>query len=933
MTARGATLGRIVRTAVKPARSPATDGDLLRQFAGGDQDAFAVLVRRHTGLVLSVCRRALPIAQDAEDACQATFLILARKARGGGRWQPSIANWLFTTARRVAGHQRRAAARRARREGRAAVPESVLPVDRMTGRELLAAIDEELDRLPPIYREPILLYYQEELGREEIATRLGIPAATVKTRLERGRRKLRDALTKRGLMISTSLLALMATSRAGASPPRLVEAIRATGAGNVPPAVARLAGEAAMNGVWKKLLVGAVLVVVAAALGFGVGDPRVSTAGQPPESPTPAKSVAETSKDHPPEDAVSYSGRVVDADGRPVEGATVRIVLRYGKRDGFEPLLASKVTDEDGRYEVSVPKAKLTDKLSGDEMPAMVLATAPGCFPGWTTAAEDGRILLARADTKVSGRVTDLEGRPVVGATIRVTAAYAPIGRTLDPWVEVLRRDRDSLSGGHLGPALAAELLPDVKLTAKTDAAGAFEIPGYAKDRVLHATIEGPTIATRSVGLLTRDVGPAALPAVSSGLSYYGTAGVISLKPSRPITGVVRDRVTGKPVAGVTVQSLMMAGSSRVESGLVKATSDKDGKFTLAGMPKGSGNKLLVVPGRGQPHLVTSVDVPDPNGFDPVAVDVTLERGILIEGVVRDPAGRPIPNVHVAYFANRFNDRVTHAGYGGRSGDAAPSDSDGKFRVVGLPGTGYLVAVGPASRYLSATERTGDGASETLQLDTVSFPARADGFHAVYAIAVPRNATEFRQDITLERGANLTVTVVGADGKIVAGCRSLSRRADDDWRHETRPGEHRVEGLNPRRPRIVLFRHAERNLVGMLSLPTGFTETTQRLVLQPGVTLVGRVLSDDGRPRAGVSVSLFVLPDRENPGDARRYRSLDEKVVTDAEGKFRVPALAPGFTYEVAVDGQFVSNSKFDVDKKATGTKDLGDLRLRLLKE
>src|SRR5262245_32632933 len=245
---RGTALGRIVRTAVTPARSPASDGDLLGQFAAGDQDAFTTLVRRHTGLVLNVCRRVLPVAQDAEDACQATFLILARKARSGGPWRSSVANWLFTTARRVAGHQQRAAARRARREGRAAVPELVLPIDRLTGRELLAAIDEELDRLPPIYCEPLLLYYQEEFGRDEIASRLGIPVATVKTRLERGRRKLRDALTRRGLVTSTGLLALMATSRAGASPPRLVEAIRAAVAGKVPPTVAAVAEGAAVNG-------------------------------------------------------------------------------------------------------------------------------------------------------------------------------------------------------------------------------------------------------------------------------------------------------------------------------------------------------------------------------------------------------------------------------------------------------------------------------------------------------------------------------------------------------------------------------------------------------------------------------------------------------------------------------------------------------------
>src|SRR6478752_744331 len=124
--------------------SGVSDADLLRRFSdGNDQAAFAALLRRHGGLVLGVCRRSLPTLQDAEDACQATFLILARKARTT-RWQPSVANWLFATAQRVASNARVAARRRSRREARAAVPETVPPVDRMTGRELLAALDAEL---------------------------------------------------------------------------------------------------------------------------------------------------------------------------------------------------------------------------------------------------------------------------------------------------------------------------------------------------------------------------------------------------------------------------------------------------------------------------------------------------------------------------------------------------------------------------------------------------------------------------------------------------------------------------------------------------------------------------------------------------------------------------------------------------------------------
>ena len=83
-----------------------SDRDLLRRFVdGNDQAAFTALVRRHAGMVLGVCRRALPNLQDAEDACQATFLVLAQKAKGQ-RWQPSITNWLFATARKVAHNSR-----------------------------------------------------------------------------------------------------------------------------------------------------------------------------------------------------------------------------------------------------------------------------------------------------------------------------------------------------------------------------------------------------------------------------------------------------------------------------------------------------------------------------------------------------------------------------------------------------------------------------------------------------------------------------------------------------------------------------------------------------------------------------------------------------------------------------------------------------------
>src|SRR5207237_268628 len=131
-------------------------------------------------------------------------LVLAKKAKSR-RWQTSVANWLYTTARRIASNARVAAERRARREGRAAVPEAVEAIDQVSAREMLSALDEELERLPPRYREPLVLCCLEGLTRDEAAARLRVPAGTVKIQLERGRQRLGQALAARGWGVGAGL--------------------------------------------------------------------------------------------------------------------------------------------------------------------------------------------------------------------------------------------------------------------------------------------------------------------------------------------------------------------------------------------------------------------------------------------------------------------------------------------------------------------------------------------------------------------------------------------------------------------------------------------------------------------------------------------------------------------------------------------------------
>ncbi|MBP3959535.1 RNA polymerase sigma factor [Gemmata sp. G18] len=283
--------GRAIRAVGNVNSDRVSDGQLLRRYADeGNQAAFATLFHRHAGMVLGVCRRSLPTAQDAEDACQATFLVLAAKAKAG-RWQASVANWLYTTARRVARNARVATGRRTRREAVAAqatVSGVVDPLDAMTGRELLAILDEEIGNLPPRYRGALVLCYLEGLSRDEAAARLGIPVGTLKTRLERGRRRLSDALSSRGCALGSCLLALTAVSSVTASA-RALDATIAALAGSPPVAVAALVSGASVNSskyaaLFVVLAVAGALVTALAA-GIAAGPPVAEPVAKGPPEP------------------------------------------------------------------------------------------------------------------------------------------------------------------------------------------------------------------------------------------------------------------------------------------------------------------------------------------------------------------------------------------------------------------------------------------------------------------------------------------------------------------------------------------------------------------------------------------------------------------------------------------------------------------------
>ena len=252
-----------------------TDAALLTRFAAsGDSRAFAALVERYGGLVLGVCRRTAGHEQDAEDAFQATFLVLARKA-GAIRRRESVGPWLYGVASRV-GHKAREAS--AQRRSRETTLDEALAAGPMAAEfdELLPILDEAVSRLPPRFQRPLVLCYFQGQSTEAAARALGCPKGTVLSRLARARDRLRSHLARRGIAVSVAALTAILAAQATAAVPlplaySTIQSATPAAAGTVSATAAALAKGVLMTmRIAQVLRLTAMTVALAAAGGVGL---------------------------------------------------------------------------------------------------------------------------------------------------------------------------------------------------------------------------------------------------------------------------------------------------------------------------------------------------------------------------------------------------------------------------------------------------------------------------------------------------------------------------------------------------------------------------------------------------------------------------------------------------------------------------------------
>ena len=656
------------------------------------------------------------------------------------------------------------------------------------------------------------------------------------------------------------------------------------------------------------------------------------------------------------------------------------------------------------------PVAAFTPSPSGprEAVPSLVIGRdLKNSATGATQASQPG----FAPSVPISGRIVDWEGRPVAGATVRVTRVMKARRDGLTLWIDAMRSGRFRAASNYLIDSARAG--PEERqLAATSDAQGRFRLGGIGAEQVLTLTIHGPTIASMAVSVITRRTEPIA----ACGSWIYGAEFVVKASTTRPVEGFVMDAQSRQPLGGVEIRTDQLPGPAWISSEGLRTITDANGRFRLVGLPNRWSNGLAIIPNGDQPYIAQAAAVANANVFDlrlisstnessripqagkslvviavlksalhfrifddrgkavvntdeqrlprevqmfaskmlrkqlqglwppheltrgekdriisliapivdyslpeppdmaPVQLEIELHRGIWIEGKITDKETRaPVAGVAIRYvplvdnrFARILPEFIDVKGRGdfyehvGGSSYWNRTEPDGTYHLVGLPGRGILSVLLSDKPYL----QEGDGGLDAQGRfwiypsgDPFSF-LRKPGRRfptPVREINPPEQAVTFRADFELVPGGKVRLRVIDPQGKPVSGARvSYLIPHDRLFSDQRAPAEFDVRALGPNEVRLVLIRHEALNLGKAIHVRPGADRNGPVLVtLEPLSTLVGGVTEADGEPATAVIIRTR----------ACRHSSLRlGEASTDAEGRFRVSAVPAGCQYEVSAD-------------------------------
>jgi hypothetical protein len=427
-----------------------------------------------------------------------------------------------------------------------------------------------------------------------------------------------------------------------------------------------------------------------------------------------------------------------------------------------------------------------------------------------------------------------------------------------------------------------------------TDADGRFRLTGVGRDRLVSLALEGPAGTTGGVRVVTRPTGSAYDMPRIHGVPFEH---VFATTAAPPIRGVVRDKLTGAPLAGVKISAQV--------AGLATFT-DPQGRYELFDRPTAPHFTVTARAQSGQPYLAAEVQLPRPPGQGPITADFELLRGLPVRGRVLDRAtGRPPRRATVEYYPLYPNPHTAALTIVNRLTPVSSAlvQPDGSYRLSILPGPGVvLVAASPRDSY--ATARIDERAVANLfndgknhgggsWIDVALGPRLStcrcvDRYNALALINPEDQARSLALDLTLHRAPPLPGMVVGPDGQPLARARVCGLTSMPEV--ETLQGaSFIIEGLNPRRTRRLTFYHREKELAKDLTIP-GDRIQELTVQLEPCGVVRGRTVDRMGHPLSGVVISC---------GNPEGH--LHATAETDHDGRFHV-ALVPGFKYRLVAE-------------------------------
>jgi beta-lactamase regulating signal transducer with metallopeptidase domain len=686
------------------------------------------------------------------------------------------------------------------------------------------------------------------------------------------------------------------------------------------------------------LLVALILPIVAVAAALKpAGVSSTDNDSAKPQAAEPSDNAA-TSEEK------EYRGKVVGADGQPLAGAEIWFAM-----SPHDELAANAPRGTLRRMAVSDLRGDFSFRLkpveNAQQFPiewtkfAAIIAKAPGHGLDWLplvvfeqdAVSSEERIKLQQTIDKavgagrfaartlrlpreagpVRGRLVDLEGRPLKGVAVMLEYLQNPDLALLHEGFEETSRDT-------VNKALYAHTLPQgwpdrshwqaLVPPVKTDDRGEFSLSGLGRDQVATVTLSGDRVEAERFFIVGTEMETKRLPHISmypkgAQDSFVGINFALPVGPAIPVSGVVTEFKTGKPIAGATVrverlfsrEGLDTLVQLRLSTGHIRTVTDEQGRYRLDGIPPGEQHVLNAIPPTSEPRLIASQRFSLDPGQPSATVNMQVFRGIWIEGKVTDgDTGEPIKGC-VDYLALKTNKNIPQE-FGledGWESERFLTDAEGRYRTAGLPGPGVLLirSFGKKTYPRSVGAEKIEGYEPGINyVPTTPIGLPLSNWNLVRFIDPAADAESYTCDPMLSAGVALVGRVVGPNGAPVSSIEAFGLVETNGFFGSLMDDRFTLINYRPDVPRDLFFRTADQSLIGYLHLE-GEPPADLTVRLQPSVTVRGTLIETETEdPAAGYGLYC----DSSKRGE---FRIAD--TTTDKEGGFEIKGLLAGNVYQM----------------------------------